>query len=279
LEVTTMTLMQRRFHTDELELHYVEGPARGQPVVFLHGTVSRWQLWLSVLPALAEQTHVFALDARGYGTSGRSPQQRYHYLDFVRETAHFLRSAVREPAVLFGHSRGATVAMAVAVESPELVKGVCLQEPTLRHRALSGTPEQHTRMRDLIIAQDVPELAQLLLEVDPRQPRQEALDRAENMTHMDRAAFEAFASGKVWDGLDAEQLARRLHCPTVIVTGDDAQGSVFSDAELDRLRSLNTCVRVLRVAGARHRVHLSHPVEFVDACLQFVRSLDVASMR
>ena len=273
-----MTLMQRRFHTDELELNYVEGPARGQPVVCLHGTVSRWQLWGSVLPALAEQTHVFAFDARGYGTSGRSPQHRYHYRDFVRETVHFLRGAVRAPAVLLGHSRGATVAMAVAAESPELVTGLCLQEPTLRRRALSGTLEQHTQMRDRIIAQDVPALAQCLLAVDPRQPRQEALDRAENMTHMDPAAFEAFASGEVWDGLDAEPLARRLRCPTVIVTGDDAQGSVFSDAELDRLRSLNARVRVLRVSGARHRVHLSHPAEFVDACLQFVRSLDVASM-
>jgi pimeloyl-ACP methyl ester carboxylesterase len=140
--------------------------------------VARWQAWLSVLPTLAEQTHVFALDARGYGTSGRSPQQRYHYLDFVHETAHFLRGAVRAPAVLIGHSRGATVAMAVAAESPELVKGLFLQEPTLRRRALIGHAEQHTRMRDLIVAQDVPGLAQLLLEVDPRQPPQEALDRA-----------------------------------------------------------------------------------------------------
>jgi pimeloyl-ACP methyl ester carboxylesterase len=277
LEVTTMTLMQRRFHTDELELHYMEGPARGQPVVFLHGTVARWQAWLSVLPALAEQTHVFALDARGYGTSGRSPQQRYHYLDFVRETAHFLRGAVRALAVLIGHSRGATVAMAAAAEAPELVKGLCLQEPTLRRLAFSGNAEQHTRMRDLIVAQDVAGLAQLLLEVDPRQPPPEALDRAENMTHMDPATFEAFASGGAWDRLDADQLVRRLRCPTVIVTGDDAQGSLFSDAALDRLRSLNARVRLLRVSGARHRVHLSHPAEFVGACLQFVRARDVAS--
>jgi pimeloyl-ACP methyl ester carboxylesterase len=274
-----MTLIQRRFHMDELELNYAEGPARGQPVVFLHGTVARWQSWLPVLPALAEQTHVFALDARGYGTSGRSPTQRYHYLDFVHETAHFLRGAVREPAVLIGHSRGATVAMAVAVESPEMVKGLFIQEPTLmRRQAFSGNAEQHTRIRALIVDQDVPGLAQLLLEVDPRQPPQEALDRAENMTHMDPATFDAFASGEAWDGLDAEQLARRLLCPTVIVTGGFAQGSSFSDAELDRLRSLNARVRVLRVSGARHRVHLSHPAEFVGACLQFVRSLDVASM-
>lgn len=273
-----MTLMQRRFRTDEIELNYMEGPSRGQPVVFLHGTVARWQSWLSVLPALAEQTHVFAFDARGYGTSDRSPTQRYHYLDFVHETAHFLRGAVREPAVLIGHSRGATVAMAVAAESPEMVKGLFIQEPPLRRLALSGTAEQHTRIRALIIDQDVPGLAQLLLEVDPRQPPQEALDRAENMTHMDPAAFEVFASGEVWDGLDAEQLARRLRCPTVIVTGDFAQGSFFSDTELDRLRSLNARIRVLRVSGARHRVHLSHPAEFVGACLQFISSLDVASM-
>jgi pimeloyl-ACP methyl ester carboxylesterase len=133
-------------------------------------------------------------------------------------------------------------------------------------------------MRDLIVAQDVPGLAQLLLEVDPKQPPQEALDRAENMTYMDPATFEAFASGAVWDGLDAEQLARCLRCPTVIVTGDFAQGSFFNDAELDRLRSLNARIRVLCVSGARHRVHLSHPAEFVGVCLQFVRSLDVASM-
>ena len=95
---------------------------------------------------------------------------------------------------------------------------------------------------------------------------------------MDPAAFAAFASGGAWDGLDADQLARRLRCPTVIVTGDFAQGSMFRDADLDRLRSLHARVRVLRVAGARHRVHLSHPAEFVGACLQFVRALDVASI-
>ena len=256
----------------------MEGPARGQPVVCLHGAVARWQSWLSVLPALAEQTHVFALDARGYGASGRSPSQRYHYLDFVHETVHFLRGAVREPAVLIGHSRGATVAMAVAVESPEMVKGLFINEPTLRRLALSGNAQQHTRIRALIVAQDVPGLAQLLREIDPRQPPQEALDRAENMTYMDPAAFEAFASGEMWDGLDAEQLARRLRCPTVIVAGDCARGSLSSDADLDRLRSLNACVRILRVSGARRRVHLSHPAEFVGACLQFVRSLDVASI-
>jgi len=163
-----MTLMERRFCTDELALNYAEGPSRGQAVVFLHGTVARWQSWLSVLPALAEQTHIFALDARGYGTSGWSPAQRYHYLDFVHEAARFLRGAVREPAVLIGHSRGATVAMAVAVVSPEIVKGLFIQEPTLRRRALGGNAEQHTRIRDLIVDQDVPELARLLLEVDPK---------------------------------------------------------------------------------------------------------------
>ncbi|WP_323182202.1 alpha/beta fold hydrolase [Kitasatospora purpeofusca] len=49
------------------------GPADGPPLVLLHALGERATDWDVVLPALAPQHRVHALDLRGHGDSGRPP--------------------------------------------------------------------------------------------------------------------------------------------------------------------------------------------------------------
>src|SRR5438132_10907129 len=66
-----------------------------------------------LLPALVPGFHIFALDLRGHGASGRV-KNGYRITDVAADVIEFLRFAVPSPAALFGHSLGGMVAMCAA---------------------------------------------------------------------------------------------------------------------------------------------------------------------
>jgi pimeloyl-ACP methyl ester carboxylesterase len=53
---------------NDVRLHYVIG-GQGDPVVLLHGFPETWYTWHKVMPALAEEHKVIAVDLRGVGGS------------------------------------------------------------------------------------------------------------------------------------------------------------------------------------------------------------------
>src|SRR5947209_9478255 len=94
-------------------LNCARGPAHGPPMLFLHGVLRCWQDFLPLIAPLTTRWHVHALDFRGHGRS--SPRSgRYRVVDYVEDAAAFLRHGCDEPAVVYGHSLGAMVALAVA---------------------------------------------------------------------------------------------------------------------------------------------------------------------
>src|SRR5207302_6991572 len=94
-------------------LHYARGPSSGPPMLFLHGVLRCWQDFLPLIAPLTTRWHVHALDFRGHGRSSPRPG-RYRVVDYVEDAAAFLRHGCDEPAVVYGHSLGAMVALAVA---------------------------------------------------------------------------------------------------------------------------------------------------------------------
>ena len=126
----TEVLRDRRVQVSELELHYVEGPDAGPPIVFMHGITARWQAWASVIPAFLEAWHVFAVDLRGSGESGWTPGE-YGFAGPARDIAEFLRDVIPQPAVLVGHSWGAVTAAQVAADAPHAVRAIVLEDPPL----------------------------------------------------------------------------------------------------------------------------------------------------
>src|SRR4051794_34000388 len=49
-----------------LRMHIAEA-GKGDPVLLLHGALQHWWAWRKVIPALAEEYRVLALDLRGAG--------------------------------------------------------------------------------------------------------------------------------------------------------------------------------------------------------------------
>ncbi|WP_248490146.1 alpha/beta fold hydrolase [Tsukamurella sp. PLM1] len=110
---------------------YAEGPDGGPPLVLLHGQASRWQDHLRVLPELARDHHVFAVDVPGHGDSARLRPGEYTNERVAELIGEFLRAVVERPAVLAGHSSGALLALAVAAREPDAVRRLILEDPPL----------------------------------------------------------------------------------------------------------------------------------------------------
>src|SRR5215467_8449629 len=71
----TDTFTSRYIDTGDLRQHVVTG-GEGPPLLLVHGWPQTWYAWRMLMPALARDFSVVAVDQRGIGLSGK-PQDGY----------------------------------------------------------------------------------------------------------------------------------------------------------------------------------------------------------
>ncbi|MEV4224145.1 alpha/beta hydrolase [Nonomuraea sp. NPDC049725] len=109
-------------------VHYVKGGS-GPALLLLHGWPQTWQMWRDVMPELARQHTVIAMDLPGLGTSS-IPGGGYDKVT----TAHRIREAVRALGFtkvgIIGHDLGVLVAYPYARDFPaEVSRLVMIESP------------------------------------------------------------------------------------------------------------------------------------------------------
>lgn len=111
---------------NNVTLQYVErGDSTGTPVIFLHGLSDSWHSYDLVLPYLPKSYHAFAISVRGHGDSDE-PASGYHPDDLAADVAAFIKTLKIGPAVIVGHSMGATITQSFSIHYPQLTKAIVL---------------------------------------------------------------------------------------------------------------------------------------------------------
>lgn len=119
---------QGRFlEIDGVRLHYVER-GEGEPLVLLHGNASMIQDFETsgLLDEAAKKYRVIAFDRPGYGHSKRPRRTVWSPAAQAALIEKALVQLDATPAIVLGHSWGASVAMALGLEYPERVKALVL---------------------------------------------------------------------------------------------------------------------------------------------------------
>lgn len=110
-----------------LQMYYeVHGPETGRPLVLLHGAFSGIGVdFAGLIPALAQNRRVIAIEqqAHGYTADIDRPLRVEH---MVADTAALLAQLGVTQADVLGYSMGASVALAIGVQHPELVHKLVL---------------------------------------------------------------------------------------------------------------------------------------------------------
>jgi pimeloyl-ACP methyl ester carboxylesterase len=120
----------RVFYSSRGQIVYHES-GQGAPLIFLHGVylgASSYE-WSRVYPHFADRFQVLALDLLGFGESERSARV-LSVDDHVRSLFEFCRAKIGEArAVIVASGLGATLAVMLADQHPELVQRLFLAMP------------------------------------------------------------------------------------------------------------------------------------------------------
>ena len=151
--------------TDTFTSHYVEaGDIRmhaviggeGPPLLLVHGWPESWYAWRLMMPALAENFEVIAVDQRGMGLSDK-PRDGYDTATVANDLVALMDALGHQRFAMVGCDTGLLIGYALAADHPDRVDRLALGEaplpgvsptpPLFLARAAQRTPVAHPVQR------------------------------------------------------------------------------------------------------------------------------------
>jgi len=106
----------------------VKSTGSGQPVLFIHGNPDSADMWDEVIAHLLDGFRYLAVDLPGFGQSGAADQFDWSVANRGKWVADVLDALnITEPAIIVAHDHGGPFGASFAVQYPERVKKLVLQ--------------------------------------------------------------------------------------------------------------------------------------------------------
>lgn len=284
----------RLLDVDGVRLHVVER-GEGQPVVLIHGNMVTHRDFEAsgLFDRLARNHRVIAFDRPGFGHSSR-PRDR---LWTPRAQAKLLHEALAllgvERAVVVGHSMGAMVAMALALDHPGDVRRLVLlggyYYPSARVDALLTAPVALPLLGDVMRYTVTAVSARLMLErmveamFAPREVPDDFMATVSREMMVRPVQLRANAEDAAFMIGQAKASSERHHelrMPVAIVAGAEDK-VIDADAHSARLHRDLPGSTLTLMPGVGHMVHHAAPDEIVAAVERFelprIESVELAA--
>jgi len=257
-----------------VRIQYYRTGGEKPPIIMLHGLSDNALCW-NRIPVLFEVEYDMVLvDARGHGLSGLDARGAGLGVQAEDITALIEQLNLVRP-VLIGHSMGAALAALVAARLPKVVRGVVLIDPPWRDEAELGSNGKER------LPESVREVFQQNKETDL--DSLVAKGRAEN-PGWDESEFMQWAKAKRQFNPEAlntivirdfpwHEIAPRLACPGLLITGDPGLGAIITPALAEKIKKLWGKGRVVNLPGAGHSIHRDQFPLVVRTINDFLHSL------
>jgi pimeloyl-ACP methyl ester carboxylesterase len=123
------TFTSRYVDTGEVRLHAVTGGG-GRPLLLVHGWPQTWYAWRMLMPALARDFTVVAVDQRGIGLSGKPPGG-YDTAALAGDLAALMGALGHARFAVYGTDVGMPIAYALAADHRDRVDRLVVSEAPL----------------------------------------------------------------------------------------------------------------------------------------------------
>jgi non-heme chloroperoxidase len=253
-----------------VKLEYIEqGNKDGIPVILLHGFPDSWRSYEQVISYLPKSFRVFAISQRGHGNSD-NPAKGYFPKDFAADLAAFIKAFKLPPAVIIGHSMGASITQQFVVKYPELVRGIVLE----------GAIASFDDKKDMVdYKQVVDQLKDPLDTALARGFQQSTLAKpiAEdyfNVLLQESLKVKAHVWKGVWQGLMTANYRPALHQvnkPALIIWGEKDNFGPREDQEFF-VTAIKGSV-FIEYKGTGHSLHWEEPKRFAEDVTNFINSI------
>jgi non-heme chloroperoxidase len=275
-----------------VNFEYVE-KGRGKPVILVHGGISDYRIWKGQMEPFAENYRVIAYSRRyHYPNKWEGNGSDYTVGLHAQDLAALIKALDLENVCLIGNSYGAYTSLMTAINNPDMVKALVLNEPPVLPLLVSN-PDNPFQILSLFIKDfstaksfmnfglkhmkpAMKELKNNHFEMGVRlfadgalgEGRYEKLPEDAKSTFMDNsAALKAELLGPGFPPFPKEK-ARRLSLPILLVNGEKSPKFLLSISDL-LLNILPNSKKVV-IPNASHLTHGENPIFYNKAVLEFL---------
>lgn len=186
---------------------YYEVFGKGPAVVLLHGAYMTIDLnWSQLIPELTKTHQVIALEMQGHGHTADTDRP-FSYNDLAKDVAGTMKHLKVEQADMIGYSFGGTIAYALAIQHPEMVRKLVILSSTYKYE---GWLQE---VRDMLAT-----FEPSFLDQTPLKPAYEAV--APDPAHW-RTFVEKFIKFDTQDFSLGTDRVKGISCPVLLVSGDN----------------------------------------------------------
>ena len=238
---------EQKFNANGVEINFIQASTSGQPLVLLHGTASEWQSFSPLISVFAEKFKVFVLDLRGHGGSSWGSEKN-RLFDYAEDIKYFLEKHIGQPCILYGHSLGAQIAIAVASLAPTYVKALVLGDiPFYYHNMTMKDTiwyEPFTELHHVINSfHSAKEIDDYMGEQYPKMDEQRRKNRAVTLSHVDPGVVLTILEDRHIEGYDTDALLRQIACQVLLIQGNPKLGAALNDEDMkymaERIQNCN----------------------------------------
>jgi len=261
-----------------LAIHFYRTGGDKPPLVLSHGAADDGLCWVTLARELQADYDVIMLDARGHGLSD-SGQGEYSLAARAADLAGAIQALGLEKPVIGGHSMGADSSLHLAIHSPELIRGVVLEDPPLvlpGQTIFGGEMGKYVEKYYWMFSGGM-----RLLKILPSSIGV-TLARSLNPTFPDEAVLAWVESKKrlsddfqrslfTMDNIERPyDLLAQVEVPALLLIGDREQGAIVDYNAAQIAVQGHPNVQIAHMAGAGHTVRALGFQQYVEALRKFL---------
>ena len=269
------------------KIHYVEAGA-GEPVILIPGSYSTYRVWNRLMPLLAGDFRVLALDYVGTGDSDK-PVKGFDYT--IQEQTDIIMKMIRQMGLekvnLIGGAYGGAIVFDFAARYPELTnKIVSIEAGVVKPDTKKGDPLEYCLKFPVI--GDI--FVRIVRSGVLNKPAAKAIagqwyssmTPTEKKEVMDQVASNAKSASRIpWYKIslarkmseNIEEAAKSIKAPVLYIYGTKSD---FKEIHLEKnLKFLSTYLPhawIEAIEGGIHDLAMQKPAEVADLILEFLRN-------
>ncbi len=281
----THTFTSHYIQAGDVRLHAVSG-GDGPPLLLIHGWPGSWYYWRLVMPALARDFQVIAVDQRGIGLSDK-PEEGYDTRTLANDLVRLMDALGHKRFAMVGVDTGMLIGYALAADHPDRVVRVALGEAPLPgitppnslvlpdqlvdrlwhipFNQLKETNEKLVRGREDIFfgAEFSASAGTKKLQDYAVQYYIDGLASGREALH---GSFQLYRAFGATTAQNQERMKRRLKMPVLAMGGAESLGAMAADT----MKMVGDDVQTLVIPGIGHWLAEQAPDEFVTALTAFL---------
>jgi len=288
----TDTFTSRYIDAGDVRLHAVVG-GDGPPLLLVHGWPESWYAWRLLMPALARDFTVVAVDQRGMGLSDK-PTNGYDTGTQARDLVAAMDALGHRRFAVVGHDTGFAISYALAADHPERVERVALAEIPGSPGTVTAPPlflpgplndrlwhlgfNRIDRLNEQLVAGREDLFFRWEFDAAAKKLPDEVIDHYVRMLSNPDSLSGSFGWYRALDttiAQDQQRKTRRLAMPVLAIGGEASFGAHVGEA----LNAVADDVRGIVIPGVGHFVAEEAPEEMLAALSGFLAPYSAATLR